>query len=233
MSMLLKQSSTAKNLTFLLIDSTDHLSPKTGATPTVTLSKNGAAFAAPSGTVTEIGSGWYKVAGNATDTNTLGELIVHATATGADVADRVYTVVAFDPDSASSLGLTTLDAAITSRMASYTQPAGFLAATFPATIASTTNITSATGITVATNNDKTGYKLASDGLDTISTADVSSDADARSTFPKMQRWLFNRQANKVLVTSSQAQVFADDNSTVVSTMPLSDDGSTETKGKSA
>lgn len=41
-----------------------------------------------------------------------------------------------------------LDAAITSRMASYTQPTGFLAATFPGTVASTTNITSATGIDV-------------------------------------------------------------------------------------
>jgi hypothetical protein len=44
-----------------------------------------------------------------------------------------------------------LDAAITSRMASYTQPTGFLAATFPAgTVASTTNITAGV-VTTATN----------------------------------------------------------------------------------
>lgn len=43
-----------------------------------------------------------------------------------------------------------LDAAVTTRMASYTQPTGFLAATFPATVASTTNITAGT-ITTATN----------------------------------------------------------------------------------
>ncbi len=43
-----------------------------------------------------------------------------------------------------------LDATISSRMASYTQPTGFLAATFPATVASTTNITAGT-ITTATN----------------------------------------------------------------------------------
>jgi hypothetical protein len=64
-------------------------------------------------------------------------------------------------------------------MASYTQPTGFLAATFPTTVASPTNITAATGVvlsgvthtgaviptvstvtngvTVTTNNDKTGY----------------------------------------------------------------------------
>lgn len=45
---------------------------------------------------------------------------------------------------------TNLDAAITSRMATYTQPTGFLAATFPTTVASTTNITAGT-ITTVTN----------------------------------------------------------------------------------
>ena len=50
---------------------------------------------------------------------------------------------------ATAFGLSRLDAAVTSRMATYTQPTGFLAATFPATVASTTNITSASGITLA------------------------------------------------------------------------------------
>jgi len=45
---------------------------------------------------------------------------------------------------------TNLNAAITSRMATYTQPTGFLAATFPASVASPTNITAGT-ITTATN----------------------------------------------------------------------------------
>ena len=42
-----------------------------------------------------------------------------------------------------------LDATVSGRMATYTQPTGFLAATFPANVASTTNITAATGITVS------------------------------------------------------------------------------------
>lgn len=42
-----------------------------------------------------------------------------------------------------------LDATVSSRMATYTQPTGFLAATFPTTVASTTNITAASGITLA------------------------------------------------------------------------------------
>lgn len=52
--------------------------------------------------------------------------------------------------SVTGLTASNLDATISSRMATYTQPTGFLAATFPATVASTTNITAGT-ITTATN----------------------------------------------------------------------------------
>jgi hypothetical protein len=54
-----------------------------------------------------------------------------------------------------------INAAISSRMATYTQPTGFLATTFPSgTVASTTNITAGT-VTAGTVSDKTGYALAS------------------------------------------------------------------------
>lgn len=99
---LIKQSQTAHPLIFLMIDSSDHVSGKTGLSPTVTLSKNGGAFGAAAGAVTEISAGWYKVAGNATDTATLGPLALHATGSGADPTDLIYDVVAFDPDT--SLG---------------------------------------------------------------------------------------------------------------------------------
>ena len=89
----IKQSTTTYALVFLMVDSGDHVTGKTGLSPTVTLSKNGGSFASPSGAVTEIANGWYKVAGNATDNNTLGPLILHATGTGADPTDVVYTVV--------------------------------------------------------------------------------------------------------------------------------------------
>ena len=92
-----KQSDTTYSLFFYMVDSADHIAGKTGLSPTVTLSKNGAAFASPAGAVSEIGSGWYKVAGNATDSNTLGDLLLHATATGADPADAKYKIVNYDP----------------------------------------------------------------------------------------------------------------------------------------
>lgn len=86
-----------------------------------------------------------------------------------------------------------LDADISGRMATYTQPTGFLAATFPATVASPTNITAGT-ITTVTNltnapsagdftstmktslnaatpavtvSDKTGFSLSSAGVQSI------------------------------------------------------------------
>lgn len=105
---ILKQSSTAQPLMFLLVLASDHISGATGLTPTVTLSKSGAAFGAPSGAVTEISSGWYKVAGNATDTATLGPLILHATGTGTDPVDIEFEVVAYDPQDAVRLGVTAL-----------------------------------------------------------------------------------------------------------------------------
>lgn len=107
MSYEIKQSSTAYPLLFLMVDSSDHITAKTGLSPTVTLSKAGGSFASPSGSVSEIGSGWYKVAGNATDSGTLGPLVLHATGTGADPVDVIYRVVKHDVQDG-NLGLTGL-----------------------------------------------------------------------------------------------------------------------------
>jgi hypothetical protein len=89
----------------------------------------------------------------------------------------------------SVVGLTAanLDTTISSRMASYTQPTGFLAATFPGgTIANTTNITAGTMTTttnLTTNNDKTGYSIGVGGIgatafaaDAVSAAALSQGA---------------------------------------------------------
>lgn len=74
--------------------------------------------------------------------------------TAVAVATAVWTdlLASSDFSTASSIGKLLkddIDAAISSRMATYTQPTGFLAATFPSgTVANTTNITAATGIDV-------------------------------------------------------------------------------------
>ena len=76
-----------------LTDSTDHVTGLTGATLTITLSKNGAAFASISPTVTERGTGWYNVALTTAHTDTLGDFVLRATATSADPIDLREQVV--------------------------------------------------------------------------------------------------------------------------------------------
>jgi len=82
----LKQS-TAYNLMVLMIDSADHIAGKAGLTLTITASKNGAAFANITPTVTDRGSGWYNLALTTSHTDTLGDLAIHVTGTGADPVD--------------------------------------------------------------------------------------------------------------------------------------------------
>ncbi len=101
-----------------MIDSADHVTGKTGLTVTATLSKAGGAFGAAGGAVTEVSSGWYKIALNTTDTNTLGDLAVQCTATGADptsfcdqVSARIMDDAAFPTTSGRSLDVTATGAA--------------------------------------------------------------------------------------------------------------------------
>lgn len=83
---MLKQS-TARNVLVFMTDSADHVAGKTGLTLTITASKDGAAFASISPTVTERGNGWYSLALTTSHTDTLGDLALHVTATGADPTD--------------------------------------------------------------------------------------------------------------------------------------------------
>lgn len=110
MGYLLQQSSTAQPLLFMLISSSDHITGLTGkaATVTVTISKSGGSFTSPAGAIAEIANGWYSVAGNATDTATLGPLALHAAVTGSDPWDDLFNVVAYNPQDSVRLGLTAM-----------------------------------------------------------------------------------------------------------------------------
>jgi hypothetical protein len=118
--MLIVTGDTTRLILFLMVDSTDHVTPKPSLSPTVTRSKNGGSFGAVAGAVAEVGgaglgNGWYKLTPAAGDVDTLGVLILHATAAGADPADVMVEVVAANVHDATSLGLSRLDAAVTSR----------------------------------------------------------------------------------------------------------------------
>ncbi|HEY4234327.1 MAG TPA: hypothetical protein VGM76_12925 [Lacipirellulaceae bacterium] len=113
----MKQGSTYP-LVFFMADANDHITGKTGLSSAlasnVKLWTNGSIVTVSSG-ISEIDSanapGWYKVSGNSSYSSTLGPLVLHATATGADPADKSFEVVAYDPSDPQRMGLTALPAA--------------------------------------------------------------------------------------------------------------------------
>ena len=76
--------------TFPMLSSTDHATPTTGLTVTATRSIDGAAFAACTNAVAEVGSGGYKIDLAAADLNGNSILFLFA-ATGAD--PQIFTIV--------------------------------------------------------------------------------------------------------------------------------------------
>lgn len=78
-----KKNTALNNFEFVLYDSTDHVTPKTGLTVTGQRSIDGGAFAALTNAVVEVGNGTYKVNLAAADLN--GDIVtLRFTATGAD-----------------------------------------------------------------------------------------------------------------------------------------------------
>lgn len=94
-----QQNSSNYPTLFFLSSSEEVLIGATGISVICSISKNGGTFAAPVGSVFEIGKGWYGLAGNATDRNTLGELIINVSGTGAlstDIKQLITPISPFD-----------------------------------------------------------------------------------------------------------------------------------------
>lgn len=78
-----KKNTAVNNFTFLMIDSTDHVTPITGETVTAERSIDGAAFGACTNSVSEISDGMYKINFSAADMN--GDIVAFKfTASGSD-----------------------------------------------------------------------------------------------------------------------------------------------------
>jgi len=75
---------------FLMVESSDNVTPATGLTVTATRAIDGGAFAACANSVTEISSGWYKITLSAADLNG-GTIALRFAATAAN--DRNVTIV--------------------------------------------------------------------------------------------------------------------------------------------
>lgn len=108
------KQSTARNIMVLMVLSSDRVTGATSKSLTITLSKDGGAFASIAPTVTERGSGWYNIALTASHTDTLHDLALHVTALGCDPVDLLVEVVGYDPDvaNASAVDLTSLSSRI-------------------------------------------------------------------------------------------------------------------------
>jgi hypothetical protein len=170
--MFIVPQSTALRVALKAYLSSDHVTEATGKTLAVVISKNGGAFGNPSAgatNATEIANGWYYVDLSTTDTNTLGPLIVRATAASVDSVEILFRTV-----DAATGGATNLAATISSR----TKPADTQAA-----VTTVTNLTNAptsgdltatmkTSVTTAassatpavTVSDKTGFSLSTAGI---------------------------------------------------------------------
>ena len=104
-----------------------------------------------SGAITTSG-GAVSTVTNTTQLNGAATVVLTDASSDAVIADAVWNAATVTYGTAGSYGLlaeTNLDTNVGSRMATYTQPTGFLAATFPTTVASTTNITSVAGCAVS------------------------------------------------------------------------------------
>jgi hypothetical protein len=236
--------STAFPLPFLMVSSVDHITGVTGVQPTVAVSKNGGAFMPVAGVVTQIGQGWYVVAGNLNDTNTLGPLILHAEAPGADPVDAMFVVVAVNPQVAGNMGIGALPTAapgataglpvnpitvgsVTGSVGSVVAPVTASAVTAPVTASTVTGDILGS---VASVVDRTGFALAPAGLDLI---DTTPEAGAASTFRGMLLQVYRRffRAAAKSKGTGMIQTFADDGFTVLTTQPFTDDGAgNETMG---
>lgn len=118
--MLIKQSeSTAARRTiyFTAVETDDTSYESTLSGADIRISKAGGAEADSLGTATHIATGLFKYVFDTTEVDTVGEVSVRLAKSGVYNDVRVVNIVAFDPYSATSLGLTNLDATVSSRVA--------------------------------------------------------------------------------------------------------------------
>jgi hypothetical protein len=123
--------------------------------------------------------------------------------------------------------LANLDATVTSRMASYTQPTGFLAATFPLTVASTTNITGASGIALGATQAAYAPAKAGDAMTLTAPydlyhADIQYTVDGANTQDEYTlSWMKNgvRQTSGITVPTIQVVKRATGTDLIASTTP--------------
>ncbi len=214
------------------------------------ISQTGDAFARIGATgsgLTSLAQASVWTSGLATSLTTLASHDPGATIGTSTLTQSQVTGGAYDVQSASCvLGdarIANLNATISSRMATYTQPTGFLAATFPTTVASTTNITAGT-ITTATNVTTvnglaagviTDTALATSGANRIAdtvrrrtqaNVEASSYGDTLSVL-SLYGFIQQAQESDTTTTPGSLTVFQTDGTTVLGARTIATDAASD------
>lgn len=82
-------------------------------------------------------------------------------------------------------------------------------------------------VTVGTNNDKAGYALGATGLDQIP---ITAPTGVASNFREMVVQTWRRWFKLSTLDGSNLKTYADNGTTVLTTQPVSDNGTTQTQG---
>jgi hypothetical protein len=118
--MLIKQSEATaarRTIYFTAVNTDDSAYTSTLSGADIQISKAGGAEANSAGTATHIATGLFKYVMDVSECDTLGEMSIRLAKTGVYNDVRVINIVGFDPNSATSLGLSNLDATVSSRLA--------------------------------------------------------------------------------------------------------------------
>lgn len=197
-----------------LVDSSDGLTPVTGETGTPQISKNGGAFSNTSASLTEVSNGFYYVELTQTELDTLGMVTIRYTSGNVAEFNLTGKVVAFDPFDA-NLGLTNLDAAVSSRATQgdiLSDATPFAGANVDAAISTRSSHAAGDVVTVSLSELAQGQPSATPTLE-----------DAIMLLYMAMRNAEEQDASEYRVK--------DDSGTVIAKASLSDDGTTVTKAK--
>jgi hypothetical protein len=199
----LRQSTSVDVSVGPFLDTADGFTPKTALTitqPDILLKKNGGAIAQKNAaqTLSHESIGYYEVTLDATDTNTLGILRVMINESGALPVWEDFMVLPANAYDSLVAGSDTFDVQVTGMGASVLTASAIAAdAITDAKVAADVTIASVTGavgsvtagVTVTTNNDKTGYGLSGAAVQAIWDALTSALTTANSIGKKLADWV--------------------------------------------
>jgi hypothetical protein len=249
-----------RRVPFYLVDATDGLTPETGEVGgQPQLSKNGGAWANTAGVLVAVGNGQYYVELTAGELDTLGRATCrYKSANTAESPSPVLDVVAFDPFDATALGLTRVDAAVTSRSTVTTANVETAVSTIMNTAIPGSPTANSINERIATMD--TAYTAARgaalDYLDAsvaaratpaqvnaevVDVLDVDATWDeltpgarpVNPTITQILRFIYQVSRNKMEITDSTITFYQDDGTTPCFAFSRADDGSTYTRGEVA